>query len=64
MELFHGVNLLRVGGHFPGSCVMHWAGSEGNGSGGILFTGAHLITAFSQVTSGTNFVMAVAVWFA
>ena len=40
MELMHGVNLLRLGGHFPGSCVLHWAGSDDKGSGGVLLSGA------------------------
>ena len=32
-----GLTLVRCGGHFPGSCVLHWAdGAEGRGA---LFTG-------------------------
>jgi hypothetical protein len=37
LELTEGVNLIRCGGHFPGSSVLHWAGgAEGNG---VLLTG-------------------------
>lgn len=36
-ELAPGVTLIRCGGHFPGSAVLHWAaGAEG---GGVLLTG-------------------------
>ena len=36
-ELAPGVTLIRCGGHFPGSTVLHWAdGAEGKGA---LFTG-------------------------
>lgn len=40
MELVPGVTLLRLGGHFPGSTVLHWAGTGDKGSGGIMLTGA------------------------
>ena len=41
MELFGGARLLRLGGHFPGSAVLHWnKGAEGNG---ILCTGIVLL---------------------
>jgi hypothetical protein len=33
--LLPGVRLVRCGGHFPGACVLHWAGGE-NGRGAIL----------------------------
>jgi glyoxylase-like metal-dependent hydrolase (beta-lactamase superfamily II) len=36
MELAPGLTLLRCGGHFPGSTVLHWADAPG---GGALFTG-------------------------
>ena len=37
LELTEGVNLIRCGGHFPGSSVLHWAqGSDGQGA---LLTG-------------------------
>ncbi len=37
LELFPGVTLLRCGGHFPGSMVLHWReAAEGDGA---LFTG-------------------------
>ena len=36
-ELFGGARLLRLGGHFPGSAVLHWSG--GAGGKGILCTG-------------------------
>jgi hypothetical protein len=32
-----GLTLIRCGGHFPGSCVLHWAG--GAGGAGALLTG-------------------------
>ena len=36
-ELLPGTTIIRCGGHFPGSCVLHWAaGAEGKGA---LFTG-------------------------
>jgi len=39
-DLYHvgeGVTLIRCGGHFPGSCVLHWnGGAEGRG---VLLTG-------------------------
>jgi glyoxylase-like metal-dependent hydrolase (beta-lactamase superfamily II) len=36
-ELMPGVVLIRAGGHFPGSAVLHWsAGADGRG---VLFTG-------------------------
>ncbi len=36
-ELTPGITLVRVGGHFPGSSVLHWAdGAEGRG---VLMTG-------------------------
>jgi glyoxylase-like metal-dependent hydrolase (beta-lactamase superfamily II) len=37
LELTQGVNLIRCGGHFPGSAVLHWAqGADGQGA---LLTG-------------------------
>jgi GNAT superfamily N-acetyltransferase len=36
-ELFAGFTLIRCGGHFPGSSVLHWA--SGGGGQGALFTG-------------------------
>jgi glyoxylase-like metal-dependent hydrolase (beta-lactamase superfamily II) len=36
-ELLPGVTLIRCGGHFPGSSVLHW--SEGAAGKGALFTG-------------------------
>jgi hypothetical protein len=36
-ELLPGLTLVRCGGHFPGSSVLHWAG--GAGDQGALFTG-------------------------
>ena len=32
-----GLTLIRCGGHFPGSCVLHWA--AGAGGAGALLTG-------------------------
>ena len=37
IEILPGVTLLRCGGHFPGSSVLHWR--EGAGGQGALFTG-------------------------
>ncbi len=37
LEVLPGLTLIRCGGHFPGSCVLHWA--EGAGGEGALFTG-------------------------
>lgn len=37
LELLPGVTYVRCGGHFPGSCVLHWAGADGGR--GALFTG-------------------------
>jgi glyoxylase-like metal-dependent hydrolase (beta-lactamase superfamily II) len=36
-ELLPGLTIVRCGGHFPGSSVLHWAG--GAGGKGALFTG-------------------------
>ncbi len=37
LELAEGLTLIRCGGHFPGSSVLHWAqGADGNG---VLLTG-------------------------
>jgi hypothetical protein len=37
LELAEGMNLIRCGGHFPGSAVLHWAkGADGKGA---LLTG-------------------------
>ncbi|MFD6054761.1 MBL fold metallo-hydrolase [Agromyces sp. NPDC060279] len=36
IELVHGVVASQPGGHFPGSCVVHWAGRDG---AGVLLTG-------------------------
>ncbi len=37
LEVFPGATLVRVGGHFPGSTVLHWQG--GAGGRGTLHTG-------------------------
>jgi glyoxylase-like metal-dependent hydrolase (beta-lactamase superfamily II) len=46
LEIAQGVNLLRLGGHFPGGTVLHWAnGAEGRGailSGDIVHVAADL----------------------
>jgi glyoxylase-like metal-dependent hydrolase (beta-lactamase superfamily II) len=34
-ELVPGLTLLRLGGHFPGGTVLHWAGGAG-GKGALL----------------------------
>jgi glyoxylase-like metal-dependent hydrolase (beta-lactamase superfamily II) len=40
LELMPGVTLLRCGGHFPGSTVLHWQDVRTDGEGnGALFTG-------------------------
>ncbi len=36
-EIAEGVTLIRTGGHFPGSTVLHWA--AGAGGKGVLMTG-------------------------
>src|SRR5260370_42681919 len=45
VEIAQGVTLLRLGGHFPGGTVLHWAdGAEGRGailSGDIVQVAAH-----------------------
>ena len=35
LEIAHGATLLRLGGHFPGGTVLHWAGGA-DGRGAIL----------------------------
>jgi hypothetical protein len=46
LEIAHGVTLLRLGGHFPGGTVLHWAdGADGRGailSGDIVQVAADL----------------------
>jgi glyoxylase-like metal-dependent hydrolase (beta-lactamase superfamily II) len=46
LEVAHGVTLLRLGGHFPGGTVLHWAdGADGRGallSGDIVQVAADL----------------------
>lgn len=37
MEIVPGVRLIRCGGHFPGSAVLHW--EAGGGGAGALLTG-------------------------
>ena len=37
LELAEGVNVIRCGGHFPGSAVLHWA--QGAAGHGALLTG-------------------------
>ncbi len=37
LELAEGINLLRCGGHFPGSAVLHW--TQGAGGRGVLLSG-------------------------
>jgi glyoxylase-like metal-dependent hydrolase (beta-lactamase superfamily II) len=37
LELTEGINLIRCGGHFPGSAVLHWA--QGAEERGVLLTG-------------------------
>jgi glyoxylase-like metal-dependent hydrolase (beta-lactamase superfamily II) len=36
LEIVSGVRIILCGGHFPGSCVLHWA--SGAGGKGALFT--------------------------
>lgn len=47
-ELFGGARLLRLGGHFPGSAVLHW--SAGAGGKGVLCTGQALAVIASDRT--------------
>ncbi len=37
LEISRGLSAVRIGGHFPGSSVLHWR--EGAGGKGALFTG-------------------------
>ncbi|WP_428487653.1 MBL fold metallo-hydrolase [Rhodopila sp.] len=37
LELAEGMALIRCGGHFPGSAVLHWA--QGAGGRGVILTG-------------------------
>ena len=37
LELTEGIGVIRCGGHFPGSSVLHWA--QGAGGRGVLLTG-------------------------
>jgi hypothetical protein len=37
LEVWRGLTLVQVGGHFEGSAVLHWAGADGGK--GALFTG-------------------------
>jgi glyoxylase-like metal-dependent hydrolase (beta-lactamase superfamily II) len=37
LSLAGGITVLRLGGHFPGSAVLHWP--DGAGGRGALFTG-------------------------
>lgn len=43
LELLPGVTLVRCGGHFPGSSVLHWAGGAG-GAGAILVGDTIMVT--------------------
>ena len=43
VTLLPGVTLIRCGGHFPGSTVLHWA--EGGEGGGALLTGDTIMVA-------------------
>ncbi len=48
VELLPGVTLIRAGGHFPGSAVLHWsAGADGNG---VLLVGDTLMVAADRAT--------------
>jgi hypothetical protein len=47
LELSPGITLIRCGGHFPGSTVLHWA--QGAGGHGALMTGDTI-----QVTPDRN----------
>lgn len=42
LDLGHGVTLIRCGGHFPGSTVLHWR--AGAGGRGALLTGDTILT--------------------
>ena len=47
-ELLPGVTLIRAGGHFPGSAVLHWsAGADGRG---VLLVGDTLMVAADLAT--------------
>jgi hypothetical protein len=52
VEVLPGVAMLRCGGHFPGSSVLHWpAAEDGQGGQGALFTGDTI-----KVVADTRFV--------
>jgi glyoxylase-like metal-dependent hydrolase (beta-lactamase superfamily II) len=36
LEILPGLNCILCGGHFPGSCILHW--SQGAGGRGAIFT--------------------------
>lgn len=36
LELAQGLKIIRVGGHFPGNCIVHWRGHDGEG---VLLSG-------------------------
>jgi len=45
-EMGGGMTLIRCGGHFPGSAVLHWAG--GAGGKGVLLSGDTVTVAFDR----------------
>jgi glyoxylase-like metal-dependent hydrolase (beta-lactamase superfamily II) len=45
-EITPGLTLIRCGGHFPGSSVLHWAG--GAGGHGALLTGDTVMVAMDR----------------
>jgi hypothetical protein len=46
IEVLPDLTLIRCGGHFPGSSVLHWSG--GNGGKGVLFTSDTLTVVSDQ----------------
>ena len=46
LQLLGSATIVRLGGHFPGSCVLHW--SEGCSRSGILCSGIWGLTGWQQ----------------
>ncbi len=46
LEVLPGLTILRCGGHFPGSCALHWP--AGAGGQGVLLTGDTVLIAANR----------------
>lgn len=49
LQLLGAATIIRLGGHFPGSSVLHW--SEGCERAGILCTGRDAVSSSTQHTA-------------